>query len=219
MCLEFHKRNEFAWFHFSSNSEPIRVHLIFYNERSIIHIIHYYLLNIQVCVSVCCVLIHFSEYLNEDDKKTKNKRNEMRFMNKSGVMPFVKAPSMTDNNICITFDSVHLNQATDDGIVVRTCSNCDDETQPAGIVNYSTTNANNTKASKMLSMKTDGAAIIPKAIQVQPKFVRKTPKFPSRERHMAIRRKKPSTTKTVDAECRCVRHKNGIDGKVDDMTL
>lgn len=37
---------------------------------------------------------------------------------------------------------------------------------------------------------TDGAS----TLQVYPVLVRKTPKFPSRERHMAIRRKKPTPT-------------------------
>lgn len=122
-------------------------------------------------------------------------------MNKFGVVSIVKAPSMTDDNIRIAFDNVRLNQ-TVDSIVLSDC----DEKQPAGTENSTTANANNLKASKMPTINTDGA-IIPKAIQVQPKIVRKTPKFPSRERHMAIRRKKPPTVKHIDAECRCERHR------------
>lgn len=140
----------------------------------------------------------------------------MRFINKSGVTSIVKAPSMTDDNICIAFDNnVQLNQTNDD---IRRYKLCD-EKQPAGTKNNNTsTNANNSKASNTLTIKTDGA-IIPKAIQVQPTFIRKTPKFPSRERHMAIRRKKPSTLKNIDGDCRCVRRPaHGKCNNDDDVT-
>lgn len=126
----------------------------------------------------------------------------MRFMNKSDVAPIAKLPTMTDDNICIAFDSIHLNPAAADS--VHKCSDCDD-TQPAGTDNGSPAIANSLKASIMRTLKTDGA-IVPKAIQVQPKFVRKTPKFPSRERHMAIRRKKtPPTVKIPSTKCRFAR--------------
>lgn len=117
-------------------------------------------------------------------------------MSKSRVVAISNSPSTTDDNICHAFDSVHLNQAD----IVHKLSDCK-------LAGNEAANANNLKASQMLTKKTDGA-IIPKAIQVQPKFIRKTPKFPSRERHMAIRRKKappPSPLKNLRTECRCVR--------------
>lgn len=133
-------------------------------------------------------------------------------MRKSAVAGIGNSPSTTHDDICAAFDSVHLNQAS----IVHKLSDCD-ETQPAG---NETANANNLKASQMLTKKTDGA-IIPKAIQVQPKFIRKTPKFPSRERHMAIRRKKPpppSPLKNAGTECRCVRHACEKGDEIDDQT-
>lgn len=130
----------------------------------------------------------------------------MRFMSKSGVAAIGNSPSTTDNNICHAFDSVHLNEA---GIVHKLC-----DCEPAG---SEAANANNLKASQMPTKKTDGA-IIPKAIQVQPKFIRKTPKFPSRERHMAIRRKKPAPSKNLGAECRWVRHVCEKGDEIDDQT-
>jgi hypothetical protein len=37
--------------------------------------------------------------------------------------------------------------------------------------------------------------------EVQPVIIRKTPKFPSRERHLAIRRRKPSSPESQKSEC------------------
>lgn len=140
----------------------------------------------------------------------------MRFMNKSGVANAVQAPNVIDDKICMAFDNVRMNQ-TADGIV--SISDCAERKLPAG-----TTVANATshsKASEMPTMNTDGA-IVPKATQVQPKYVRKTPKFPSRERHMAIRRKKPPPPKALGAKCECIERSanaaNGNDADVNAAT-
>lgn len=37
--------------------------------------------------------------------------------------------------------------------------------------------------------------------EVQPVMIRKTPKFPSRERHLAIRRRKPYSPESQKSEC------------------
>lgn len=37
--------------------------------------------------------------------------------------------------------------------------------------------------------------------EVKPVMIRKTPKFPSRERHLAIRRRKPSSPESQKSEC------------------
>lgn len=37
--------------------------------------------------------------------------------------------------------------------------------------------------------------------EMQPVMIRKTPKFPSRERHLAIRRRKPSSPESQKSEC------------------
>lgn len=142
----------------------------------------------------------------------------MRFMNKSSVVAVAQTPEMTDDTICLAFDAnVRLNETADDSIVSK-LSECSGTHAPAGTENSSTANTNNDlKASKMHTMNTDGA-IIPKAIQVQPKFVRKTPKFPSRERHMAIRRKKPSPSKTLNDDCFCMRSACRNGDEVDTVT-
>lgn len=72
---------------------------------------------------------------------------------------------------------------------------------PVAKVTNAKASATNTTSKTTSTIITDGALSSP-TIQVQQKIVRKTPKFPSRERHMAIRRKKPSTMLITVSQCK-----------------
>lgn len=98
----------------------------------------------------------------------------------------------SDNNIVVNISSGDNSNIIDIGntkaTVNDTCCYHNNNTETDGILEVSNND---------LCTKTNDSEIFPtnkimtmKTVQVEPIVIRKTPKFPSRERHMAIRRKK-----------------------------